>query len=77
MCFVKSGSVQFGSYVYDEPSTEDDPRIVPRGQVPARYLATPRLKASRLTAKAARSLPHARMRNETGGPASPPPRFSL
>jgi hypothetical protein len=34
-CFVKSGAVQFGSYIYDEPSTEDDPRVVPLGQVPA------------------------------------------
>jgi hypothetical protein len=34
-CFVKSGAVQFGSYVYDEPSKEDDPRIVPLDQVPA------------------------------------------
>jgi hypothetical protein len=34
-CFVKSGSVQFGSYIYDEPSKEDDQRVVPLGQVPA------------------------------------------
>jgi hypothetical protein len=34
-CFVKSGAIQFGSYIYDEPSKENDPRIVLMGQVPA------------------------------------------
>ena len=34
-CFVRSSAVQFGSYLYDEPSKEDDPRVVPLGQVPA------------------------------------------
>ncbi len=33
-CFVKAGSVQIGSYVYDEPSNDDDPRLIPFGDVP-------------------------------------------
>ncbi|HEX9296147.1 MAG TPA: DUF4132 domain-containing protein [Polyangiaceae bacterium] len=33
-CFVKTGSVQVGSYVYDEPKTEEDRRIVALGDVP-------------------------------------------
>jgi hypothetical protein len=33
--FVKSGSVQIGSYVYDEPTKEEDPRLIPFGDVPA------------------------------------------
>jgi hypothetical protein len=32
--FVRAGSVQFGSYVYDEPVGEDNPRLVRLGQVP-------------------------------------------
>lgn len=32
--FVKSGSVQTGSYVYDEPSDENDSRVISFGQVP-------------------------------------------
>jgi hypothetical protein len=32
--FVKTGSVKIGSYTYDEPSDEKDPRIIPFGQVP-------------------------------------------
>jgi hypothetical protein len=33
--FVKTGSVQVGSYVYDEPDKDDDERIVALGNVPA------------------------------------------
>lgn len=32
--FVRSGSVTFGSYTYDEPSKEDDPRVLKFGEVP-------------------------------------------
>ena len=32
--FVKSGSVNFGSYVYDEPADEKDERLIAFGQVP-------------------------------------------
>jgi hypothetical protein len=32
--FLRSGSVQFGSYTYDEPSDEKDERILPFGEVP-------------------------------------------
>lgn len=34
-CFVRSGSVKTGSYTYDEPGDENDPRVLPFGQVPA------------------------------------------
>lgn len=34
VCFVKTGSVQVGSYVYDEPSKEDDPRLIAFADVP-------------------------------------------
>jgi hypothetical protein len=33
-CFVPSGSVQMGSYIYDDPGP-DDPRLLPLGEVPA------------------------------------------
>lgn len=33
-CFVKSGSVSVGSYVYDEPKDENDERLVCFGDVP-------------------------------------------
>ena len=33
--FVKSGSVQVGSYTYDEPHKEEDPRLIAFGEVPA------------------------------------------
>lgn len=33
-CFVRNGSVRVGSYTYDEPGKEDDPRLIPLGQVP-------------------------------------------
>jgi hypothetical protein len=33
--FVRSGSVKFGSYIYDEPNDEKDERILPFGEVPA------------------------------------------
>jgi hypothetical protein len=33
--FVKAGSVQIGSYVYDEPRTENDPRLIAFADVPA------------------------------------------
>jgi hypothetical protein len=32
--FVRSGSVKTGSYTYDEPASENDPRVLPFGQVP-------------------------------------------
>ncbi|WP_050023114.1 DUF4132 domain-containing protein [Verrucomicrobium sp. BvORR034] len=32
--FVRTGTVKTGSYTYDEPSKEDDPRLVPFGEVP-------------------------------------------
>ncbi len=32
--FVRQGSVTQGSYVYDEPANETDPRVVPFGDVP-------------------------------------------
>jgi len=32
--FVKSGSVKVGSYEYDEPGNDSDPRLVPFGDVP-------------------------------------------
>lgn len=32
--FVRHGVVETGSYVYDEPSDENDPRLIPSGQVP-------------------------------------------
>jgi hypothetical protein len=31
--FVRHGSVQIGSYVYDEPGSADDPRLIPYGAV--------------------------------------------
>ena len=34
-CFVKTGSVSFGSYVYDAPADAKDPRLLPFGQIPA------------------------------------------
>ena len=34
VCFVKTGSVQVGSYVYDEPSKDDDPRLITFSDVP-------------------------------------------
>jgi hypothetical protein len=34
VCFVKHGEVKVGSYTYDEPGNEDDPRIIPLGSVP-------------------------------------------
>jgi hypothetical protein len=33
-CFVNSGSVSTGSYVYDEPNDEKDPRLLAFGDVP-------------------------------------------
>ena len=33
-CFVKCGSVSTGSYVYDEPSDDKDPRLLSFGDVP-------------------------------------------
>jgi hypothetical protein len=33
--FVRGGSVETGSYVYDEPSGEGDPRLIAFGEVPA------------------------------------------
>jgi hypothetical protein len=33
-CFVPSGSVKIGSYVYDDPGP-DDPRLLTFGDVPA------------------------------------------
>ncbi len=33
--FVKHGSVQIGSYLYNEPDNANDPRLVPYGQAPA------------------------------------------
>ncbi|WP_028525561.1 DUF4132 domain-containing protein [Runella limosa] len=35
LMFVSNKSVHFGSYVYDEPSKIDDPRLIPFEQVPA------------------------------------------
>ena len=32
--FVQAGSVKIGSYVYDEPDTIEDPRILACGDVP-------------------------------------------
>lgn len=32
--FVRHGSVETGSYAYDEPDNEADPRVIPAGQVP-------------------------------------------
>lgn len=34
LLFVSSGSVKFGSYVYDEPQTESDPRLIQLGALP-------------------------------------------
>lgn len=34
LMFVKSGSVRFGSYVYDEPRDATDPRLIPLGDLP-------------------------------------------
>jgi hypothetical protein len=33
-CFVRSGSVSFGSYQYDEPANDQDPRLLAFDQVP-------------------------------------------
>lgn len=33
-CFVKSGSVTFGSYTYDDPENDKDERLIAFGQVP-------------------------------------------
>jgi hypothetical protein len=35
VCFVKAGSVKVGSYTYDEPGKDDDPRLIAFGDVPA------------------------------------------
>jgi len=32
--FARAKSIQFGNYVYDEPSKETDPRLIPFGNVP-------------------------------------------
>jgi hypothetical protein len=32
--FVRSESVKTGSYVYDEPTKDDDPRVLPFSHVP-------------------------------------------
>jgi hypothetical protein len=32
--FVKTGTVKFGSYVYDEPANDQDARLIPFGEVP-------------------------------------------
>ncbi|MDF7819662.1 DUF4132 domain-containing protein [Runella sp. MFBS21] len=34
LMFVKRNQVSFGSYVYDEPSNANDPRLVPFGELP-------------------------------------------
>lgn len=34
VCFVKTGTVQVGSYTYDEPSKDDDPRLIAFADVP-------------------------------------------
>lgn len=34
LMFVKSGSVKFGSYTYDEPRDAADPRLIPLGELP-------------------------------------------
>jgi hypothetical protein len=34
VCFVRHGTVKVGSYTYDEPSNDDDPRLLALGQVP-------------------------------------------
>lgn len=34
LMFVRNKSVSFGSYVYDEPDKENDPRLIPFGDVP-------------------------------------------
>lgn len=34
LMFVKSSSAQFGNYIYNEPRTEDDPRLIALGEVP-------------------------------------------
>ncbi len=34
LCFVRAGTVQIGSYLYDTPSDEADPRLIPFGEVP-------------------------------------------
>ena len=33
--FVKPGAVEVGSYTYDEPRFDTDPRLIPLGEVPA------------------------------------------
>lgn len=35
LMFVRKKAVQFGSYIYDEPSNENDERLMPFGEVPA------------------------------------------
>jgi hypothetical protein len=35
LCFVKAASVKVGSYTYDEPCKDDDPRLIAFGDVPA------------------------------------------
>lgn len=35
LCFVRTGSVKVGSYTYDEPEKDDDPRLIAFGDVPA------------------------------------------
>ncbi len=32
--FVRGGTVEIGSYTYDDPQGDDDPRVLPFGQVP-------------------------------------------
>ena len=34
LLFVRTGSIRFGNYMYDDPTKPDDPRLVPMGQVP-------------------------------------------
>jgi hypothetical protein len=34
LCFVRAETVKIGSYVYDTPSDEADPRLIPFGEVP-------------------------------------------
>jgi len=34
VCFVKHGTVKVGSYTYDEPGNDNDPRLIALGQVP-------------------------------------------
>ncbi len=57
--FVKHGSVQIGSYIYDEPSDANDPRLISYGEVPAIAFSESMADLNRISAKSTPQLTEA------------------